>query len=620
VSAILSTAAPDVSTSGPCMMKLSDYVMDFLADAGVTHVFEVTGGGAMHLNDSLGRSTRLQYVCNLHEQASSMAAETYGKVRGDIGACLVTTGPGGTNAVTGCAGAWLDSTPCFFVSGQVKRADLKGDTGVRQIGVQEVDIVAIVRPITKYAVTVLDPDTIRYHLEKALYLARNGRPGPVWVDLPLDVQGISVDVDTLTGFDPAELEVEPTDSPEDVRASVAKVIAALNRSERPILLVGNGVRLARGEAEFLAAVELLGIPVLTTWLTHDLIPDTHMLFVGRPGPVAPRGANFALQNSDFLLSVGARLDNVVTGYAPQNFARAATKVMVDVDRAELRKMRDTVQVPVCADARSFLVELLSQARAIQPRNRSSWMTRCAEWKERYPVVLPEYRTLSDRVSTYVLTDVLSDEMAEGDIIVSGSSGAGIEIFLLALRVKARQRVLITTALGAMGYGLPATIGACIAAGGHRTICVDGDGGLMMNIQEFETLRRLELPVKIFVLNNGGYSSIRTSQMRYFGRLAGADASSGVTLPDLERVVRAFGLSFARIENQHNLAQEIRAVLSRPGPVICEVMVPLDEPRAPSLSSMRRPDGSMVSKPLEDLWPFLERDEFLSNMIIPPLDE
>jgi acetolactate synthase-1/2/3 large subunit len=304
--------------------------------------------------------------------------------------------------------------------------------------------------------------------------------------------------------------------------------------------------------------------------------------------VAPRGANFALQNSDFLLSVGARLDNVVTGYAPANFARAATKVMVDVDAAEVRKMGGTVQIPVCADARDFLAELLAQAGDVVPRDRSDWMRRCAEWKARYPVVLPEYRALPDRVSTYVLTDVLSDEMAEGDVVVSASSGAGIEIFLLALRVKARQRVLITTALGAMGYGVPAAIGACVASGGRRTVLVDGDGGLMMNVQEFETVRRLGLPIKIFVLNNGGYASIRTSQSRYFGRLAGADASSGVTLPALEKVAGAFGLPFARIENQHNLAAEVRAVLDHEGPIVCEVMVPLDEPRAPSLSSAAAP--------------------------------
>lgn len=606
------------------MIKLSDYVVGFVADLGVRHLFMLTGGGAMHLNDSVGACDRIEYVCNLHEQAAAMAAETYGKVSGDVGVCVVTTGPGGTNAVTGVAGAWLDSTPALFISGQVKRADLKGDSGVRQVGVQEVDIVSIVSPITKYAVTVVEPTMIRYHLEKAVYLARHGRPGPVWIDIPLDVQGASIDADSLVGFDPAEL----TDSVSAVVErggvslgdQVAQTISWLNEAERPVLLVGNGVRLARAEAKLYEAVHALGIPVLSTWLAHDLIEEAHPLYVGRPGPVAPRGANFALQNSDFMLSIGARLDLVVTGYAPDNFARAARKVMVDVDPAELRKMGDTIHLPVLADACAFLEELLRQRSTLERVDRPDWLARCLDWKTKYPVVLQEYRDLPDRVSTYVLADVLSEVSAADDLIVSGSSGAGIEVFLLAYRARAGQRVLITTALGAMGYGVPACIGACLAGGRRRTICVDGDGGLQLNIQELETIRRLALPIKLFVLSNEGYASIRTSQERYFGRLAGADASSGVTLPPLQRVVEAYGLPYARIDNQRALAAEVQHVLDAPGPIVCEVMTPADQPRAPSLASMRRPDGSMVSKPLEDLWPFLERDEFLANMIVPPLPE
>jgi acetolactate synthase I/II/III large subunit len=605
------------------MVKLSDYVIEFVADQGVKHVFMLTGGGAMHLNDSVGRCERIEFVCNLHEQASSMAAETYAKVTGDIGVCLVTTGPGGTNAVTGVAGAWLDSTPCLFISGQVKRADLKGASGVRQVGVQEVDIVSIVSPITKYAVTVLDPATIRYHLEKAVHLARTGRPGPVWIDIPLDVQGAPIDPATLGGFDPGELNAAPERAPGahgPLAGQVAESIAMLNAAERPVLLVGNGVRLAGGEAELREAIERLGIPVLSTWLAHDLVEEEHPLYVGRPGPVAPRGANFALQNSDFLLAVGARLDNVVTGYAPADFARGAQKVMVDVDAAELAKMGETIQLPVHSDAKAFLAALLRQKSAIRKRDRTGWLARCRAWKTKYPVVLQEYRDLPEKVSTYVLADALSEVTEPDDLIVSGSSGAGIEIFLLAYRVRQGQRVLLTTALGAMGYGLPASIGACLAGGRRRTVCVDGDGGLQLNIQELETIRRLGLPIKLFVLSNGGYSSIRTSQMRYFGRLAGADATSGVTLPPLEKVVNAYGLAYTRIEQQRDLARQLKRVLETPGPIVCEVMTPHDEPRAPSLSSMKRPDGSMVSKPLEDLWPFLERDEFLSNMIVPPRPE
>ena len=605
------------------MVKLSDYVVEFVADLGVKHMFMLTGGGAMHLNDSVGACARIEYVCNLHEQAAAMAAETYGKVTGDVGVCMVTTGPGGTNAVTGVAGAWLDSTPALFISGQVKRADLKGESGVRQVGVQEVDIVSIVSPITKYAVTVLEPSEIRYHLEKAVHLARHGRPGPVWVDIPLDVQGAPIDPDRLVGFDPAELDHSASsgaDTAPTLAEQVTETIRLLNQAERPVLLVGNGVRLGRAERRLHEAVQAVGIPVLSTWLAHDLLEEAHPLYVGRPGPVAPRGANFALQNSDFMLAVGARLDLVVTGYAPGNFARAARKVMVDVDPAELRKMGDTIHVPILADACAFLGELLRQRETIQLRDRTKWLARCLEWKTKYPVVLDEYRNLPDRVSTYVLADVLSDVTQPDDLIVSGSSGAGIEVFLLAYRVRAGQRVMLTTALGAMGYGLPASIGACLAGGRRRTVLVDGDGGLQLNIQEFETIRRLALPIKLFVLSNEGYASIRTSQQRYFGRLTGADTSSGVSLPSLQKVVEAYGLTYSRIENQHDLAAQVERVLDFPGPIVCEVMTPVDEPRAPSLSSTRRPDGSMVSKPLEDLWPFLDREEFLANMIVPALPE
>lgn len=601
-------------------VKLSDWVFRFVAGLGVKHVFELTGGGAMHLNDSLGACKDLEYVCTLHEQAAAMGAESYAKVANDIAVCLVTTGPGGTNALTGVAGAWLDSTPMLVISGQVKRADLKGTTGVRQMGVQEVDIVSMAAPITKYAVTVTEPADIRYHMEKAAHLARTGRPGPVWIDIPLDVQGAMIDEAALRAFDPRETALTGLASPAGISAAVARTIELLNAAERPIMLIGNGVRLGNARAEMRALIERLGLPVLTTWPAHDMVPDDHPLMIGRPGPVAPRGANFALQNSDWLLSLGARLDLVVTGYSPQNFARAAKKIMVDVDAAELRKMGETVHVPVCAHVGDFIAEMTRQLGAVKKRNRASWYGRCVEWKTRFPVVAPEYRNLASGVSTYVLAEAISAASAPDDVIVSGSSGAGIEIFCLAATLVEGQRLFLTTALGAMGNGLPALVGACLAHGRRRTIGVDGDGGLQLNIQELQTIARLRLPVKLFVLNNDGYASIRTSQLRYFNRLAGADATSGVTLPPLRGVVEAYGLPYALIESDRDLVARVRALLDAPGPMVIEVMTPREEPRAPSLASMRKPDGSMVSKPLEDLWPFLPREEFLANMIIPPLPE
>lgn len=605
----------------PKMVKVAEWIMRFLVRENVRDLFMVTGGGAMHLNDAAGNTAGLRYVCTVHEQAASMAAESYAKVADDIGLCLVTAGPGGTNALTGVAGAWLDSTPMIVLSGQVKRADLKLDSGVRQMGVQEVDIVAMATPVTKYAVTVMEPEEIRYVMERAVYTARHGRPGPVWIDLPLDVQGAMVDESAMRGFDPASMEAADRATDSAIDTAVARALDMLRRAKRPVFLVGNGVRLSGARDVLRRVIDRLGIPVLTTWPAHDLVPDDHPLMSGRPGPVAPRGANFTLQNSDAFISVGARIDNVVTGYAPQHFARGARKLVVDIDAAEIKRVAPTVEHALATDAGRFLEAFERElVKAPLPPAPREWISRCRAWREKYPVILPEYRDLTAGVSTYVLAEALSHTMAADDIIVSGSSGAGIEIFNLALRLREGQRLFLTTALGAMGNGLPAVIGAAIAAPERRVISVDGDGGFQLNVQELELLRRLKLNAKIFILANDGYASIRTSQERYFGRLTGADATSGVTVPSLRRVTEAFGLPWVAIADSRTLERDVVAVLAMDGPVICEVTTPREEIRAPSLSSVKRADGSMVSRPLEDLWPFLPREEFMSNMLIPPLPE
>jgi acetolactate synthase-1/2/3 large subunit len=604
-------------------MKLSDYVFRMVADRGVKHVFLVPGGGAMHLNDSLSRCIDLEFVCNLHEQASAIAAENYSKATNHLGVALVTTGPGSTNAITGLAGAWLDSTPCLFLSGQVKRADrmftADGEPlGVRQVGMQEVDIVSIVRPLTKYAVTVDDPGSIRYHMEKALYLARSGRPGPVWIDIPLDVQASPIDPEGLPGFDPQEMKPGVR---ADLETLVSETIRAFNACERPMLLAGNGIRLARAEKDFLALVEMLDIPVESTWLAIDLIADDHLLFVGRPGSLAPRGANFAIQNCDFLLTLGARLDRVITGYAPERFARGAHKVMVDIDPAELAKMGNSIQTKVPADAGEFIRALLRRRSEIQPRDRSAWKARCADWKERYPIVQPEHRKPEGLVSMYHLAEALQDVLPQDTPIVSGSSGSAIELFLLALRVKAGQRVFHTTALGAMGFGIAASIGVCMANGRRPVVCVDGDGGFQFNIQELETVSRLKLPITFFVLNNDGYASIRISQTNFFGSpRIGCNRETGQSLPDITKVARAYGLQTDVIRDQSNLRADLQRVLSRNGPLVCDTMVLPDEFRGPRLSSVQRSDGSFVSKPLEDLFPFLPREEFHAQMLVPVEEE
>jgi acetolactate synthase-1/2/3 large subunit len=600
-------------------MKLSDYVFRAIADCGVKHVFLVPGGGAMHLNDSLSRCAELEFVCNLHEQASAIAAENYSKATNHLGVALVTTGPGATNAITGLAGAWLDSTPCLFLSGQVKRADRMFTPdgvplGVRQVGMQEVDIVSIVRPLSKYAVTIDNPESIRYHMEKALYLAKSGRPGPVWIDIPLDVQAMPIEPEEQLGFDPAECESGPA---VDLESLISETIQALNASERPILLAGNGIRLARAEKEFLELVELLDVPVEATWLAIDLISEDHPLFVGRPGSLAPRGANFAIQNSDFLLTLGARLDRVITGYSPERLARAAHKVMVDIDPTELGKMGASIQTKVLADAGEFMRALLRRKSEIQPKDRSAWKQRCAEWKERYPVIQFEHRKPGGRVSMYHLAEAIQDVLPDNTPIVSGSSGSAIELFLLALRVKPGQRVFHTTALGAMGFGIAASIGVCMANGRRPVVCVDGDGGFQFNIQELETVSRLQLPITFFVLNNDGYASIRISQTAFFGSpRIGCNPETGQSLPDIGKVAQAYGLKTDAILDQSDLRADLRRVLARGGPLVCDTHVLPDEFRGPRLSSVQRPDGSFVSKPLEDLYPFLPREEFLSNMLIP----
>ena len=611
-------------------MKLSDYIFQFVADKGVKHVFLVTGGGAMHLNASLAAEKRLMPICNSHEQATAMCAESYAKAVNGLGVALVTTGPGGTNTITGVAGAWLDSTPTLFLSGQVKRPDRMFDAitgkplGMRQLGVQEIDIVSIVSPITKYAVTVLDPLEIRYELEKAYYLALNGRPGPVWLDIPLDVQASPIpDPATLRSFDASEHESAQANA--NLKDEVRRVVHELLKSTRPLLFAGNGTRLARAESLFTELRELLDIPTVATWCAADLVPSDLPTFVGRPGNVAARGANFALQNCDFLLVTGARLDMAITGYAPQNLAREAHKVAVDIDAAELGKLYPHLQQPIVADCRAFLEELLGQLKALpQPIDHSRWAgwnQRAADWKTRYNVVTDEHRKPEGQVSIYNLAEVIGTESKPTDKLVSGSSGSGIEIFLLACPTRTGQRIFHTAGLGSMGYGLPMSIAVSIGSGDARTILVDGDGGFQFNIQELETVRRLKLPIKFFVLNNDGYASIRASQKAYFGEAQiGADEATGLTVPDLSKIAASYDIPAVVIHDQTNLREEVRRVLATPGPVMVDVRVIPDEVRAPRLQSYQKEDGSFVSKPLEDLYPFLSREEFLANMIVAPLPE
>jgi len=596
------------------MIKLSDYIFQFIAGLNVEHVFLLPGGGCMHLVDSLGKCRDLEYVCCLHEQAAAIAAEAYGQYTNNLGVALVTTGPGGTNAITGVAGAWIDSTPMLMISGQVKRSDMINDTGVRQMGMQEVDIVSLVKSITKYAVTVTEPSNIKFHLEKAVYLAKNGRPGPVWLDIPLDVQATMIEEDKLKGFEPPKSQLPQHNV--NIAELVAKTIQLLNNSERPVILVGNGVRLSKAADDLIELIEYLKIPVLTTWKAIDLSPEDHELFFGRPGSIGQRPANFIQQNSDFILTIGARLDLAQVGYNYGNFAPVAKKVIVDIDAAETNKLKMGIDVCANVDAKKFIEEFILGKNKVILKDRSRWISKCREWKNKYPVFLPEYKQKSKFVNTYYLIEVLSGLLAQNDILVPGSSGSCSEIIMQSFKVKRGQRILNTLGLGAMGFGIPAAIGVCLAGEKKRTVSIIGDGGLQLNIQELETVVRLNLPLKIFVLNNNGYASIRNTQKNYFkGHLVGCDPSSGLTFPDTRKIAQAYGIKNTKISNYHKFKERLNCVLNSQGPVICEVMVEPFLITAPRLSSEVLPDGSIVSKPLEDLWPFLDREEFKANMIV-----
>ena len=599
-------------------IRVADYIMQRLALLGIRQVYFLPGGGAMHLNDALGIHPSLEPIVCLHEQACGIAAEAAGKLLSGPSACLVTSGPGATNVLTPLLGAWLDSTPVIFISGQVKTADLKAGTQLRILGVQEVDIVSIVQSITKLAITLTDPQQVGFVFDQLEEAALTGRHGPVWLDVPLDIQAVKIDPDLLARL-PKVGNVSLSTTELSVQSKA--VIDLLMHSQRPVLVVGNGVRMAHATKEMMQLAERAGIPVLTTWLGMDQIPDDHPLYAGRPGSIAPRWANFALQNSDFLLAIGARLDMALTAYAHELFARGAMKVMVDIDPAEIQKMRMDIAFPVVADARDFL-HCLEQQMALAPAlpSYAPWVEQIQSWKKAYPLIQPEHQRTEGPLSLYQFTDVLSDLLQEDDIIATGSAGFTAELFLLALKLKKGQRCFHNRGTGSMGFGLPAAIGACVASKRRRTICIEGDGGLQMNAQELATLHSQNLPVVCFVINNAGYASIRTSQQNYFKRQFGADANSGLQLPNLQLLAAAYGIPFLRVENGEDLSIQLSNAINTNGPLLCEVVVLPEEPRIPRVTSRQLPDGKMVSSPLEDLFPFLDREELASNMFVPMVDQ
>ena len=599
------------------MIRLSDYIFSFIAELGVKEVFAVSGGAAMHLVDALGRNENLRYIATHHEQAAAMAAEGYARISGKPGVALVTSGPGGTNTVTGVYGAWIDSIPAVFISGQVTSDTLIGDTALRQFGIQEANIVELVRPITKYAVTVTDANQIRYHLQKALYIATTGRPGPVWLDIPLDIQSKLINPVALESFVPEDAKSSSMKT--TLESQVAECIKMIKKAKRPVFITGYGIRLAKGEAEFLKLAERLNIPIVSSWTSSDLIPTSHELYVGRSGIMGDRAANFAVQNSDLLLIVGSRMSIPQVGYNYKTFAREAKRLMVDIDEKELNKPSVRPDLPIKADAREFMVEMLSQLGEREAvSDIREWIKRCQHWKAKYPVVLPEYKEIKDGVNSFYFIDVLSEKL-DSDAVVVTDMGTSFTCTMQTFKVKAGQRLFTSSGHASMGFGLPGAIGACFANDKKKTICISGDGGLQMNIQELQTMVHYKLPIILFVLNNGGYLTIKLMQQNHFGRYVGSDPSSGVSCPDIVKVGTAYGIKTERISNNDELHAKMDNVLAEPGPFICEIMMPEDQQLIPRVSSLKKPDGTITAKPLEDLYPFLSREEFAENMIVKPVE-
>jgi acetolactate synthase-1/2/3 large subunit len=583
--------------------KVSDYVFRYLHDTvGVKVCFMLPGGGCMHLVDSLGKS-KIKYVCNLHEQASAIAADAAGQYTGNLGLALVTAGPGSTNALTGVAGSWIDSTPVLILSGQAKHNELMEKRGMRQMGIQEVDTPAIMAPVTKYAVTVKDPQRIPYELEKAVYLARTPRKGPVWVDIPVDVQGALIEPEKLKHFTPPA----PPDDAQEYRKAAEFILAELAKAKRPAIYVGNGVRATDHVKEFLRFAEKFGVPILTTWKAADFIHDDHPLFAGRPGIIASRGANVIQQTADFLLLLGTRLDLCQTGFNHPGFAPRARKVIVDIDKPEIDKLEMEFAGKFALEAGRLIDALLAAPASPDPGRFARWVGFAKELQKRYPVITDDMKH-GEKINLYHFIDELSKVLRDDDLLIPGSSGACAEFVMQAIKINSNARIFNTPGLGSMGFGLPAAIGGAVVSG-RRTIGVVGDGGLQHNIQELQTLKNLGLPIKFFVLNNGGYGSIVNMQKaRFNSHFVASNAESGLHLPDLSKLVPAYGLQYRKLASSEALPGELAAVLELPGTVVVEVMTDPDAVCAPRLSSKMLPDGRMVSLPMENLAPFLPEAE------------
>ncbi len=599
------------------MIRVTDYIAQFISDQlGLRDIFMLSGAGSMHLTDGVACNPKLRAICVHHEQSASMALEAYSRTNENFAVGYFSTGPAALNALTGLGGAWQDSVPCLFISGNVKSSTCshtEGVSGLRQFGVQELDVIPVVSSLCKYAVHLTNPEMIRYELEKAVSIAKSGRPGPVWLDIPMDVQSASIDPDKL----PAYTVVEP--QPKGRKEDIEYVIELIKSAQRPVIIAGRGVRLAGAREHLRQLAVEFNIPVVTPYLGIDNLRHDLDVYIGKTGVKGDRAANFAMQNADLILAIGTSLHISVVGYEYEQFARAAKKVVIDIDLTSHLKKTIKLDKLIESDARYALIALLDGLRKDQDEKTTEWLDRCVAWKNKYPVCLPEYEKTEGGINVYTFMDRLSALAAPGDVFIGD---AGSAIYAVSQGVKLNQdnqRYIPSSAMATMGYSVPAAIGVSTALGDKRVLAITGDGSLQQNIQELQTILHYKLPVKLFIWNNDGYLSIRASQKNYFKeRYIGEGARSGVSIPDTMKIANAYGIAAARVDRLSELNQAIEKALNYDGPYILEVITPSEQPIVPTVSSRVNADGSMSSRPLEDMAPFLDREEYLSNMIIPPV--
>lgn len=594
-------------------VKVSDYIAQFLVDNGIKDLFLISGGGMMHMLDSVSRNEDLNLVFNLNEQASGICADSYAQFTGHLGACMVTTGPGATNAVTGCAGAWVDSTPALFISGQCKTEQMGQLRGLRIYGAQEIAIVPMVKPITKYAATVLKKEEIRYHFEKAVYLATHGRKGPVWIDVPLDVQGGWVEESELTAFDAAAEGLVQAN--EIAATDISKLYDLLNHAKRPAILIGHGVVAAGKQQEIRRIAEEFQLPVLATWRAKGVFGDEEPLFMGSPGIPTTRYSNYVLQNTDFLLILGSRLNPAITAYDEPHFAPNAKKIMVDIEQQEIDKLDINFEMTFAADAGAFINTLWEQREEYHSAPRAEWLAYCTRMKEKYPLNKEKQPVDNEgKVDGFAFADKLSNYSKASDVVVGSSSGRTCGISHMAYRLKKGQRFITSMGIGSMGWCLPSAIACCVASGKHRTLLLEGDGSLQHNIQELALIRTYKLPFKLFVLSNNGYASIYTMQRNNFkSEFAGCDEQSGLGIPPIQSIADCYNLPYYRIEADEQIDEVLSRIMADDEPCLCEVCGSIQFDEIPKSMTIANPDGTFTSSKLENLYPFVSEEEQKENM-------